>query len=110
MAKSKCFTLVNKLVHHKIMSLNCILINSYHVYVVKMHKTIFKRLHWYQLLQAELDHHLMVNKDDDDNFLIYTDIDDLDTHLDQAFNGFRKQTADPLWMLRWPFVIFASLI
>ena len=52
----------------------------------------------------------MVNKDDDDNFLIYTDIDDLDTHLDQAFNGFRKQTADPLWMLRWPFVIFASLI
>ena len=42
----------------------------------------------------------MTNKNDDDNFLIYTEIDELDTHLDQTFNAFKKQTADPVWLLR----------
>ena len=51
-------------------------------------------------LQIEIDSHLISNKNDDDNFLIYTDIDELDTHLDQSFNAFKKQTADPVWMLR----------
>ena len=48
----------------------------------------------------ELEHHVMQNRNDDDNFMTYADIDELDTRLEQDFAKFKQSTADPIWMLR----------